>query len=577
MNAASPEWTPETQWSAVQELFAGLAAAGAAHVVVAPGSRSTPLALAAQRNPGLAVTVVGDERSAAFVALGIGRATGCPAVVVCTSGSALAHVHPAVLEAHHGRVPLVVVSADRPPELLDTGAGQTIDQTHLFGGAVRWFGATGVADAASRPAFGPIGVRAASVARGPVPGPVHVNVAVREPLLAASRSEPAPRAARPVVVVDAPTIADATIDAVMDLLGGVERGVVVAGWGSRATGGVIAELAKVLDWPLLADPVSNARVGKHAVSTYEALVRDDRFADEHVPEVVLRFGAPLTSKATNQWLRRAGRRVVVDREHAWLDPHRDTDVRVVGDAGQLASRIALRLAGGGFRAPNAAPSRWMAEWRDAERRARSSIDRVLDADEVLFDGRIARDVVAGMPDGSQLLVASSLAVRDLEWFAAPRSGVAVHANRGVNGIDGLVSTAAGIAAGSEAPTVALLGDLALLHDSNGLLGLDARDVDLTFIVIDNDGGGIFSFLPQADVLEPDEFDRLFGTPHGRDLTRLFDFHDIDVVAPTTASEFAVALRHALDSGGVRAIVVRTDRTANVERHRALWDAARSRR
>lgn len=568
------------QFEAIEALICGLVAGGVRHVVVAPGSRSTPLAVVAARHVELTVDVVLDERSAAFRALGAARGNGRPAAVVCTSGSAVAHLHPAVLEAHHGRVPLVVVTADRPPELLDTGAGQTIDQAKIFGEALRWYYSTGVADATSLATYAPVGVRAAVLASGPVAGPVHLNVALREPLLPTTTA-PTPPISVLETVRDTPVIADSLVDAVAARVRGVERGAIVAGWGITNPAGVEA-LARALGWPLLADAISNVRVGPNVVSTYEALVRDDRFAEAHCPEVVLRFGAPLTSKVTGQWLRAAPEQVVVDGDDAWLDPHRTATVHVRADAGALAARLALVFAGGGFRSPNAPPSKWLAAWRDAERRARNRIDSILDADEVLFDGRIARDTMRALPDGAQLFVASSMPVRDLEWFASPRGGVRVHANRGVNGIDGLVSTAVGVAIGSNAPTVALLGDLALLHDSNGLLGLGPEgrrgsEVDLTFVVVDNDGGGIFSFLPQAELLEPAEFERLFGTPHGVDLAALFALHAIPIATPTTASAFDEALRAALADGGIRAVLVRTDRIANVGRHRAIWEAVAPRR
>jgi 2-succinyl-5-enolpyruvyl-6-hydroxy-3-cyclohexene-1-carboxylate synthase len=221
----------------------------------------------------------------------------------------------------------------------------------------------------------------------------------------------------------------------------------------------------------------------------------------------------------------------------------------------------------------------LAAWRDAERRVRAAIDAALDRETTVFDGRVARDVAAGLPDGVQMLVASSMPVRDLEWFAAPRAGIVVHANRGVNGIDGMVSTAAGIAIGSGAPTVALLGDLALLHDTNGLIGLAGLNgraglpIALTFVVVDNDGGGIFSFLPQVEALDSAEFEALFGTPHGLDLTALLASYRIPVEVVADPGRVAAAVGDAIAGGGVRAVVVRTDRSANVERHRALWAAA----
>jgi 2-succinyl-5-enolpyruvyl-6-hydroxy-3-cyclohexene-1-carboxylate synthase len=562
------------QFEAIAALISGLVTGGVRHVVVAPGSRSTPLAVVAARHEELTVDVVVDERSAAFRALGIARATGRPAAVLCTSGSAVAHLLPAALEAHHAKVPLVLLTADRPPELLDTGAGQTIDQSNVFGSVLRWFAAPGVADASSLSSFAPIGVRAAVLASGPVSGPVQVNVALREPLL--------PLAAIDLVVPtmietirDTPVLADSLVDAVASRLRGVERGVIVAGWGIANPAGVEG-LARALGWPLLADVISNVRVGPNVVSTYDALVRDREFAEMHRPEMVLRFGAPLTSKVIGEWFRDVPAQVVVDGDDAWLDPHRSATTHVRADAGALAARLGLVFAGGGFRTPNAPPSKWLAAWRDAERRARRCIDAALDADEVPFDGRIARDTLRLLPDGAQLFVASSMPVRDLEWFGAPRAGVRVHANRGVNGIDGLVSSVAGVAIGSAAPTVALLGDLALLHDSNGLVSLAKRSIDLTFVVVDNDGGGIFSFLPQADALAGDEFEVLFGTPHGVDLAALFALHRIPVATPTTATEVAAAIASAVESGGVRAVLVRTDRAANVARHRAIWDAVASR-
>lgn len=560
----------DLQWSAVSALVAGLATGGVEYAVAAPGSRSTPLALACAHHPAIALDVVVDERSAAFRALGWGRATGRPAAVLCTSGTAAAHFLPAVLEAHHGRVPLVVLTADRPPELLDTGAGQTIDQVKLYGAAVRWAKTLGPADDASHDAFAPTGARAAAVASGPHPGPVHLDVMLREPLVPVGAHRPV---RPPEVRRDEPVVADAIVDDVLARVRDVERGVVVAGWGSGATGGVIDGLARALGWPLLADAISNARVGPNAISTYDALARAAAFADRMRPDVVLRFGASLTSKHTEAWLAGVAEQIVVADHDSWLDPHRAATLHVRADGQQLAGRLALATAGGGFRSPNSPPSEWLAAWRDAERRVRSTFDRELDADTVPFDGRVARDVVAVLRDGSHLFVASSMPVRDLEWFAAPRTGVVVHANRGVNGIDGLVSTATGIAIGSAAPTAAILGDLALLHDTNGLIGLVDRAITLTFVVADNDGGGIFSFLPQAESLEDTEFESLFGTPHGLDLTSVLRSYRIPVEAVDDAGRLANAVSDSLDAGGVRAVVVRTSRAANVERHRVLWAAA----
>lgn len=570
--------TSDPQWTAVRALVAGWVAAGIRHAVVAPGSRSTPLALALARHPDIAVQVVLDERSAAFRALGIGRATGVPAVAVCTSGSAAAHFHPAVLEAHHGRVPLVVATANRPPELSDTGAGQTIDQHRIYGTAVRWFAATGVADAATLPTFAPIAARSVSAAVGPPAGPVHLDIALREPLvpdrdgagvggddLAAFVVPRTERAARN------PT--DAFVAELAARLGAAERGVVVAGWGSGAPGGVLSALARDLGWPLLADPISGARVGPNAITTYDALVRTPAFADAARPDVVLRFGAPLTSKVAAAWLDESGaEQIVIDPDDTWLDPRRVATLRVVADAAAVAGRLSMQCATGGFHAVNGPPGRWLSLWIESERRARAALDAQLDSQTTAFDGRLARDLVAGLPDGTNLLAASSMPVRDLEWFAPARAGLVMHANRGVNGIDGLVSTAVGISVGAAAPTVALLGDLALLHDTNGLLGAATSGADLVIVVVDNDGGGIFSFLPQADACAPAEFELLFGTPHGLDLVAVAQAHGVDAIRSADPTAIVAAVSTRLATGGVHVIVVPSDRARNVDHHRAVWDA-----
>src|SRR5581483_10100340 len=445
-----------------------------------------PLALALAGDGRVRVHIHLDERSASFFALGLAKATGRPAVVLCTSGTAAANFHPAVVEAHHGGVPLVVCTADRPFELRDTGAGQTIDQVSLYGNAVRWsvdVEAPADAPAPVTRAWRAVAARAVTEATGTRPGPVHVNVAFREPLVPTGQplvdvpprtgGEPWTRVSRGAVGPPA---------AVVDGLVRVERGMIVAGWGAELDARVLDRLAAALGWPVLADPISNLRTGTHAVSTYEALVRAG-FGDNHRPDVVLRFGAPLTSKMTTTWLHESGARHVVVHAAggAWLDPYRDADEIVACDRTALAD--------------------------------------LLDASQDVFEGRVARDVVATVPEGGNVVVASSMPVRDVEAFAAPRTGVRFFANRGVNGIDGFVSTALGIAAGSPGhPTVALAGDLCFLHDANGLLGAARRELDAVFVVLDNDGGGIFSFLPQADGRT--HFEELFATPQHVDLAAL---------------------------------------------------------
>jgi 2-succinyl-5-enolpyruvyl-6-hydroxy-3-cyclohexene-1-carboxylate synthase len=347
---------------------------------------------------------------------------------------------------------------------------------------------------------------------------------------------------------------------------GIERGLIVAGWGSGATSQSATALANALGWPLLADPISNLREGPHAISTYDALLRAEPFATRNRPDVVLRIGAPLTSKVATAWLDPTIDQIAVDPDGRWLDPHRAARERLAVDAEPLLTDL-VDLLGSASR-----ESSWLAGWRAAEHSARSTIDAQLDGDDTPFDARAARDVYATVPDGGALLVASSMPVREVEWFAAPRSALNVYANRGANGIDGLVSTTLGIATGLGVPTIGLLGDLAFLHDTNGLLGAAAaaaRGVRATFVVIDNDGGGIFHFLPTSAVSELDE---LFVTPQSVDPAAIARAHGLDVHRVERASDVGPAVRAGVDAGGVRVIVVPTDRHTNVARHERLWSA-----
>lgn len=542
---------------------------GVAHACVAPGSRSTPMAHALAVDDRIALHVFLDERSAAFAALGIGRATGRPAVVLCTSGTAAANFHPAVCEADLGRVPLIVATADRPPELRDVGAPQTMAQTHLFGSAVRWFVDLGPPDAGSAAGAGwrATAARTVLVAAGPPAGPVHWNLPFREPLVptgeplvaADGRPDGAPwtSSSPPLRVADREAVAR-----VAALVRRHPRGLLVAGWGAGADPELVDRVADLCAWPVLADGVSGLRRGPYAVSTYDPLLRVPEFAAGHQPDVVLRLGAPTTGRVLGEHVRGVPL-VVVDPDGSWADPDREAIERLTGDADAFLRALAVTLQGG------RADRTWLEGWLDAEARARRALDAHLDASPEPFEGRIARDTVDAVPEGGALVVASSMPIRDVESFARPRAGLAVHANRGVNGIDGFVSTALGVAVGSGAPTVALVGDLCFLHDANGLLGIADRGVDLTFVVVDNGGGGIFSFLPQATAM-PDEFEVLFGTPQSVDLGALVAAHGVQVIEATAGSVGPLVAGTA--GAGVRVVRVRTDRVANVALHRAAWAA-----
>jgi 2-succinyl-5-enolpyruvyl-6-hydroxy-3-cyclohexene-1-carboxylate synthase len=556
-----------------------LARGGVTDAVLAPGSRSTALAMALHDDERLRLHVETDERSAAFLAVGLARASGRPAVVVTTSGSAVANLHPGVVEADTGRVPLVVLSADRPPELRHTGANQTIDQLKLFGDAVRHFVEVGVASDRD----GEVAYWRAMVCRllaeaqglaGP-PGPVHANLAFREPTVPLADDGRAPPAAfthpldgrergRPWLATSrAPRVlADEDLAALADRLSATARGLVVTGQDTDDPEDVVG-LAAALGWPVIAEPGSGARCGA-AISTAHHLLSHAGFAAAHRPELVLRVGRSGISPAVSRLLADDVPQLLLDAEGAWADPDRRVAELVVADVGDTCRRLTRQVTG-------PVDDGWLTSWTDAERRARDILDAALDAHEQPSEPRIARDVVAHLPEGATLVAASSMPIRDLDRHAPPRSGVRVLANRGASGIDGFVSTVLGVALVEPGPVVALAGDLSLLHDANGfLLSPDAEGVDATFVVVDNDGGGIFHFLPQAGF--PASFERVFGTPHGRDLADLARLHRLGYRAVERAGDLPAALDEAVEAGGVRLVHLRTDRHANVEVQRELTAA-----
>jgi 2-succinyl-5-enolpyruvyl-6-hydroxy-3-cyclohexene-1-carboxylate synthase len=533
--------------------------AGVTDVVLAPGSRSTPVALAVDAAP-LRVHVHLDERSGAFFALGLGLATGRPAPVIVTSGTAAAELHAAVVEAHHAGVPLLVCTADRPPELHDVGAPQTIEQRGLFGGALRWRADVGPDDLPPA-AWRSVAARAVAAARGGPrgPGPVQLNLAFRDPLVGRPGALVPP--GRPG---DQPWHGVAAGRAVVDVasldLSG-RRGVIVAGAGAGDPAAV-HHAARVLGWPVLAAPASGCRAAPAgAVAAFDAVLRHPPTADRLRPSVVLHLGAPPASKVWAGWAASVDDHVVVDPHGAWTDPDRTAAVLLAAPPDAVCHAIVAAE-------PAPAPSGWADAWAAAEGAAQKAVDGVLAAHPEATEPGVARAVTSALGAADTLVVASSMPIRDVEWYGNPAASCRVVANRGANGIDGAVSTALGVACGSSGRTVALLGDLAFLHDSGGLLWSRRRGVGCCFVVVDNDGGGIFSFLPQAQ-LATDQFERLWGTPHGVDLAALAAVHGIPAVHVRAADAVEPALAAALGRGGVELVVVRSDRAANVAVHDEL--------
>jgi 2-succinyl-5-enolpyruvyl-6-hydroxy-3-cyclohexene-1-carboxylate synthase len=559
--------------------------AGVRHAVVCPGSRSTPLALAVAGQPRLELHVRLDERSAGFTALGIGMATGRPAVVVVTSGTAAAELHAAVVEADLARVPLLVCTADRPPELRDVGAPQTIDQTGLYGRATRWTADPGVPDEASRPTWRSLAARSvAEAVAGPRgPGPVHLNLPFREPLLgdAGQGGIPVGRADGSPwhrVEPSRQVPSEALVGKLLAPGGFVPgtRGLIVAGAGCGPPDAVLG-LAGALGWPVLADPRTGLRTaGAPVVSAAEGILRSADFAGAHRPDLVLRLGERWASKVVTTFLADAPT-VVVD-PHGWADPERSAVRLVRADPSEFCRAVTAAVA------TTEGPSRagaWSGAWGSADLRARRAIDDAFGSDAPGHtpgpsEPALAARVVASVPEGSAVVVSSSMPVRDVEAYAAPRSGPPrVFGNRGANGIDGVVSTALGVALAVGRTTV-LVGDLAFLHDVSALVGPPTDRPPLTVVVADNGGGGIFSFLPQATQLRTERFERLFGTPQGADPAAVarglgWEVVEIGGAADAAGGDWTADLDAALaGAGGGRVVVVRVpDRDANVTAHDRL--------
>ena len=535
------------------------------HLVVSPGSRSAPLVLAASRHGGLRIHVHLDERSAAFVALGIARATGRPAAVACTSGTAVANWLPAVVEADASHVPLLLLSADRPPELHHTGANQAIDQVKIFGDRVRLFVDAGVPAQHTGAAryWRSLASRAVAATRTEPAGPVHVNLAFREPLLpaggavdlddAGGRDDGGPWE---VVTGGTASPSPAAVQRLAELVASSPRGAILAGAKLRPAPAV-AQLAAAAGWPLSADPLSGLRLPGAALGAGMALLGDRDFSEARPPDVVLQVGAAPISRPALALAGGAGTLVVVDA--AGADPARNASWALRCDPETLAAAVTTRL-----RARD--DTAWIDSWRAADATARAAVDAILDAGDTLSEPRTAREVAAALPDGATLVAASSMPIRDLDTFMAPRTGLRVLANRGASGIDGTISTAVGIATATGQRTWALLGDLAVLHDSSALLWNARRDVPLTLIVVDNGGGGIFAMLPLARL---DDAERaLFESPHHVDIVALTRAAGI----PTVEVDDATSLTAAVLDGstrGMRAVVVRTDRDANAALHQRL--------
>jgi 2-succinyl-5-enolpyruvyl-6-hydroxy-3-cyclohexene-1-carboxylate synthase len=608
--------TPTTDMYTLLRAFVDeLARCGMRAACTSPGSRSAPLVLSLARDPRVRCYSHIDERCAGFFALGLAKASDLPVAVACTSGTAAAELLPAAIEAHEARVPLLLLTADRPAELRENGAGQAIDQLKLFGGAAKWFFEVAVHEAGERELrwMRTLACRAYWTALEGSPGAVHLNFPLREPLVSedelppdqTGRRDGAPyvRRAPAGPLVDAGAEPPASL---RELVAGARRGVLVAGRHERGSnlGAAASAFAQAAGWPLLADPLSGARRGDAAIAHYDALLRDERFAGSLVPDLVLRVGDLPVSKPLRSWL--AGlvqaRQVALDPEGAWQDPASVLSDSLALEPAATLVQLTAWLSDGASR--RALPDEdWLAQWRSADERASEAIVGALGGGE-LSEPAVAAELGVLLPAQATLFVASSMPVRDIETFWPVRADPPrVLCNRGANGIDGTVSSAFGAAAENPGPVLLLIGDVALAYDIGGLLAATRLGLKLTIVLLDNGGGGIFDFLAvagagmarapdanasrhaaapataarapaggQADGGE-DIYTRHIATPTGLDFAKAAALYGLAHQRVATTSELRTALERALSpQSGSTIVHVRGDRAHNVELHRRVWSA-----
>src|SRR5260221_161214 len=574
--------------------------AGLRNVVICPGSRSTPLAMAFAAQPGMRIWMQVDERSAAYFGLGMAKRLCQPVALLCTSGTAAANFMPAVVEAKLTHVPLLVLTADRPHELRDNGAPQSIDHNRLYGTYVKWFVEVALPEATNTALryIRTIAARAAASAQAIPAGPVHLNFPFREPLT----PEPIPGPSLPPVaqrdlvawqgrpdnapyveVREVPLVAPAatTIGYLMDMVRGVRRGLIIVGPNDDpALLEPVVRLAHHLGYPILADPLSQLRCGDHdrvmVLSSYDAFLRIDPFIASVQPELILRFGAMPASKPLLLYLQRYAScpLVVIDGHGGWEEPTQLASELIHANPAALCQSL-LTVLEQQKKSEEIQPSvsqAWLTTWQDADKVTRQTLQNVIQDFNELFEGRVFTELARLLPDGTTLYTGNSMPVRDLDtFFSYSEHRIRIMGNRGANGIDGVVSSALGASAGAgqNEPTVLVLGDLSFFHDLNGLLAARLHQLNLTIVLINNDGGGIFSFLPQAAY--PEHFEQLFGTPTGLDFRLAAQMYGGQFQRGESWGQFRKAVGRGLNTGGLHVIEVPTVRTSNVKMHRQLWE------
>ncbi|MBK5499765.1 2-succinyl-5-enolpyruvyl-6-hydroxy-3-cyclohexene-1-carboxylic-acid synthase [Peribacillus sp. TH14] len=544
------------------------------HVVVSPGSRSTPLALLLVEHPDIEVHINVDERSAAFFALGLAKALKKPVGLLCTSGTAAANFYPAVIEAYYSRVPLIVLTADRPHELRDVGAPQAIDQIHLYGRQVKWFVEMALPESTDEMMryARTIGARSVSTAATEPAGPVHLNFPLREPLIPnlEQAKEYRQNKMTPAVMIEngALSLSDSHIEALAATLSQAKQGMIVCGeLRHPKMKEAIVALAEKLAFPILADPLSQLRSGKHdkegIIDTYDTFLRDEAAKEAFRPDVVLRFGSMPVSKPLLLFMKKQKQAItlVIDGGAGWREPAGLATNMIYCEEKDFCQRVCEKI-------PNATEKNWLGLWQTVNGATKNALSSIRDEAE-LSEGKLFSLIQDMMPIESTLFVGNSMPIRDLDtFFLNNEKGIKTFANRGANGIDGVVSTALGVSTVSE-NTVLAIGDLSFFHDMNGLLAAKLQKQNITILLINNDGGGIFSFLPQAN--DREHFETLFGTPHGLDFSHTAQLYGGKYSKVQNWDELKQVFTESFEIQGLKIIEVPTERESNLQKHRNLWN------
>jgi 2-succinyl-5-enolpyruvyl-6-hydroxy-3-cyclohexene-1-carboxylate synthase len=539
---------------AATAFFTELLDQGLTDILVSPGSRSTALAISAQKTIGFKVMVHLDERSAGFWALGIAKASNRPVVLICTSGTAAANYLPAVAEAHFSQIPLIVITADRPPELQNRGAGQTINQSGIYGAHVRWACELPIANDASPEWFQSTAARSFQIATGPHPGPVHLNWPFREPLEPIDQALPKV-SNKPIVLTRHASVINSQALEALQSIANHENGLVLAGPMTQNLSEAVSSFCIKTGWPLLAEPLSQLRrqlPGVNVISHYDHLLRTN-WGERHAPTAVVRIGQPMTSKPLRLWLERhRPQHLLIGDGVAWTDA--STTVTALLDT---STEILGQVSGTG------GSQDWSKKWVAADNAASAAINEVLDTGPLL-EASIAREFGRILPDMAVLYVSNSMPIRDIDsFFEANSSDLTCFGNRGASGIDGLISSAAGVASTGRTTTL-FTGDLAFIHDVSGLLAASQHNIDLTIVVSNNNGGGIFSFLPIVENLDAQNFEKLFTTPQKHSVEDLSKVVQADYTAISSLSELRAALKRS--TKGLRILEIMVDRDANLKQH-----------